>query len=121
MIFVPSTPRGELVKRMKETDSMFRQGTKMRQMKFIERAGVSLRDTLVSSNPWNDRKCGRLDCFVCKSEKGNIGGCMKENVLYSIKCEECRIRGRQSEYWGETGRDGYVRGGEHLKRCDEKN
>ena len=52
VIFVPSTPRGELVKSMRESDAQFRKGSKIRQIKFIERAGVSLRDTLVSSNPW---------------------------------------------------------------------
>ena len=51
VIFVPSTPRGELVKRMRESDMQFRKGSKIRKIKFIERAGVSLKDTLVSSNP----------------------------------------------------------------------
>ena len=42
-------------------------------------------------------------------------------MLYNIKCEECKLKGKKVEYWGETGRDGYVRGGEHLKGCSEKN
>ena len=29
VIFVPSTPRGELVKRMRESDSQFRKGSKI--------------------------------------------------------------------------------------------
>ena len=117
---MPSTPRGELVKRMRETDSQFRKGSKLRQIKFIERAGVSLRDTLVSSNPWGEMKCGRKECFVCKSENGGIAKCMRESVLYSIRCEECKAKERTVEYWGETGRDCYSRGEEHVKGCRER-
>ena len=55
-----------------------------------------------------------------QGEKGGIRHCMKEGVLYNITCEECKTREKKAEYWGETGRDGYVRGGEHLKGCSEK-
>ena len=44
VMFVPSTPRGELVKLMRDTDRDFRRGTKIQPMKFVERAGVSLVD-----------------------------------------------------------------------------
>ena len=47
-------------------------------------------------------------------ENGGIKDCMKESVLYSIKCLECKKKEVTSEYWGETGRDGHTRGGEHL-------
>ena len=46
---------------------------------------------------------------------------MKESVLYNIRCDECKERGKKAEYWGETGRDGYIRGGEHLKECEAQN
>ena len=87
---------------MKEADLQFRKGTFMRQIKFVERAGVSISDTLVSSNPWGELKCGRENCFVCKSEKGGIAKCRKEGVLYNIKCEEFKKVEREVEYWGET-------------------
>ena len=45
---------------------------------------------------------------------------MKESVLYSIKCEECKRQNVESEYWGETGRDCYTRGGEHLTGFRDK-
>ena len=109
------------MKNMKEADQQFRKGTKMRQIKFVERAGVSLRDTLVSSNPWGDMKCGREQCFMCKSEKGGISKCMKEGILYSIRCDECEKVARKVEYWGETGRDGFCRGEEHVNGCRNRN
>ena len=45
---------------------------------------------------------------------------MKEGVLYNITCEECKAQEKKAEYWGETGRDGFTRGGEHLKGCKQK-
>ena len=96
---------------MKESDSQFRKGSKIRQLKSVERAGPSIQDTLVSSNPRGDLKCGRASCFVCKSERGGISMCMKESVLYTIKCDECRKNNVESEYWEEPGRDCYSRGG----------
>ena len=46
--------------------------------------------------------------------------CMKEGVVYQIRCEDCKTKGKEVEYWGETGRDSYARGGEHLKGCREE-
>ena len=121
VMFIPSTPRGELLNTLKETDRDFRKGTNIKPIKFIERAGISLTDTLVDSNPWGKNKCGRSECFVCRGEKGGIKDCMKEGVLYRIKCDDCRTKGKEVEYWGETGRDSYTRGGEHIKGCKDKN
>ena len=45
---------------------------------------------------------------------------MKESVLYCIRCEECKKQERNVEYWGETRRDCFTRGGEHIKGCREK-
>ena len=111
VMFVPSTPGGELMKALKETDRDFRKGTKIKPIKFVERAGVSIADMLVESNPWGDRKCGRDKCFICRGEKGGVRHCMKEGVLYNITCNECKIQEKKAEYWGEKGWDGYVRGG----------
>ena len=77
-------------------------------------------DMLVQSNLWGDMECGRKECFICRGEKGGMRQCMKEGVLYNITCEECKAQEKKAEYWGETGRDGFTRGGEHLKGCKEK-
>ena len=90
VMFIPSIPHIKLMKNFKKKDREFRKGTAMKRIKFVERAGISLQDELVSGNPWKDIKCGREKCFVCRSEKGGMGECMKENALYSIKCIECR-------------------------------
>ena len=88
------------MKAMKEADIDFRKGTQIRPIKFVERAGMSLINSLVESNPWGDSKCGRVDCFICRGEKGSIKECMKESVLYNIRCDECKERGKKAEYGG---------------------
>ena len=69
VMFVPCTPNSELVKRLRETDRKFREGSRIKRIKFVERRGRSLQDLLVSGNPWSDqvydmqkrdRKHGRL-------------------------------------------------------------
>ena len=57
-------------------------------------------------------------CFPCRGEKG--GNCWKESVTYTLWCDEC---GEEvAAYKGESGRNGFTRGGEHLdywEACDE--
>ena len=109
-MFVPCTPNSELVKRLRETDRRFREGSGIKRIKFVERRGRSLQDILVSGNPWSDQKCGRTKCMICQRETGNMGECMRENALYKITCQEFRRVEVRSEYWGETGRNCFLRG-----------
>ena len=116
-LFVPHTPRGALAKAMREKEAQNNQGRKIR-FKIIEKGGVSLERKLRRSNPWAGGKCGRPRCFQCRGEKG--GNCWKESVTYTLWCDEC---GEEvAAYKGESGRNGFTRGGEHLdywEACDE--
>ena len=40
------------------------------------------------------------------------GDCWKESVCYDLWCDECGIK--VCAYKGESGRNGFTRGGEHL-------
>ena len=72
--------------------------------------GVTLEEKLRRSNPWARERCGRPNCFPCQTDEG--GDCWREGITYSIICEEC---GEEvAAYFGESGRNGYTRGGEHL-------
>ena len=43
------------------------------------------------------------------------GDCRKESITYTLWCEECRVVvHRVVEYKGESGRNGYCRGSDHL-------
>ena len=63
------------------------------------------------------RKCGRARCFPCLGSKG--GNCWREEVTYSLWCEECGEK--VAAYQGETGRNGFTRGREHLENLEAKN
>ena len=79
-------------------------------MKVIERAGKNIGQKLQKSYPFKKEKCTVKDCFVCISDgKGN---CRKENVNYEI---ECVREGCDYVYIGETARNAYCRGKEHLR------
>ena len=115
-LFVPHTPRGELAKRMRAKEMENNQGRKIR-FKIIEKGGVTLEKKLRRSNPWAGGRCGRERCFPCRGNKG--GNCWREGVTYTLWCEECGER--VAAYQGETGRNGYTRGREHLENLEAKN
>ena len=75
--------------------------------------GVSLKSLLQRSDPWPVERCGRGDCFPCKREKG--GDCRRSGVTYRIVCLECN-----AEYKGESSRNLYSRGKEHLQDYNNK-
>ena len=53
------------------------------------------------------------DCLVCGTNgKGN---CRASSVTYELKCSSCG-----DVYVGETGRNAYVRGKEHLRAMDKE-
>ena len=108
-VFVPHTPHGELARRIKEKEAQNNQGRKIR-FKIVEKSGITLEQKLRRSNPWSGERCGRQECFPCRTDEG--GDCRREGVTYSLICEECGDN--VCEYFGETGRNAYTRGLEHL-------
>ena len=117
-LFIPHTPKGELAKRIRKLEAENHQGRSIR-FKIIEKSGVSLEQKLRRSNPWSGEKCGRPTCFPCRTDEG--GDCWRESVTYSLVCEECG--GDVCQYFGETGRNAFSRGVEHLnnKEAEDAN
>ena len=89
------------------------QGRSIR-FRMVEKRGVTLEEKLRRSNPWAGERCGRPTCFPCKTDEG--GDCWREGVTYSLVCEECGQG--VAEYFGETGRNGFTRGEEHLANME---
>ena len=82
-------------------------------IKVVERAGTKIKDILQKSYPFDKEKCSMRDCLICTSNgKGN---CKKESITYEIKCNKCNYI-----YIGETSRNGYTRGREHLLALKKK-
>ena len=114
-LFVPHTPGGELANKIRAKEAENNQGRKIR-FKVIEKGGVSLEQKLRRSNPWSGEPCGRPRCFQCRRPGG--GNCWREGVCYTLWCLECGEM--VAAYHGETGRNGYCRGLEHLDSLEAK-
>ena len=116
-IFVPSSPGGELAKKMKEVVTKEKKGDI--NFKIVEMGGKTLKRELQRSNPTATPGCGKKDCIGCRREKGEGGHCHRNNINYEIECRLCK-NSKPTVYIGETSRNLYTRGGEHLqKRKDE--
>ena len=114
-VFVPHTPGSELAKLMRRKEEENNQGRKIRFL-IVELGGTKIHHLLWKPNPWAGDKCGLNDCFPCMGDKG--GDCRKQGVTYSINCNTCQeernTRNVVAAYQGETGRNAYDRGKEHL-------
>ena len=100
---------GSLTKGLKDVCAKFEQLTGM-MVAVLERAGNSIKH-ITKSEPLQKKGCGREDCFSCSTEGEK---CEKNGAGYRIRCKTCLRAGRSAEYIGETGRNSYTRGLEHL-------
>ena len=104
VIFVPSTPKSELARRMKEEISRSNLNINV-----VERPGIKIKRLLQKNDPYKSGECSAANCFVCSTTKE--GSCRKSGVTYVITCKgNCG----GDVYNGETHKNGYSRGGEHL-------
>ena len=72
----------------------------------------------LKSKPLKNEKCGRDVCFPCETGGGK---CEKNGAGYEVVCVTCQRAGRKTCYYGESGKNGYTRGGEHRAACRLKN
>ena len=101
VLFVPSTPGGELKHAYQKV--ITKSG---HRIKVVEKTGTTLKRQLQVSNPFRPQQCGRDDCFVCSS--GGSGNCHSEGITYEIGCEGgC---GTNDDYKGESSGNAYTRG-----------
>ena len=101
---------------MRVKEAQNNQGRKTRFL-IVGKGGITLEQRLRRSNPWSGGNCRRPGCFPCKVEGG--GDCWSEGVTYTLWCDECGEG--VADYKGETGRNGYTRGLEHLANLEAKN
>ena len=70
----------------------------------MERAGISLKSKLFSTNPWSKEGCVRTGCFPCLPGEG--GDCRRDSLVYYMQCNSCLQQG-EGEGWargrGEAG------------------
>ena len=104
VLFVQPTKNSTLKKRYEETIRKSKCPVKV-----VERAGTNIKRKLQKSYPFGEERCNSEECFVCVTEgKGN---CKTENVTYEIVCGK---RDCEYIYIGETSRNAFCRGREHM-------
>ena len=126
IMFVPHTPQSQLHRKLKKVEAKISDLTGDK-IQHVERAGTKLRFLLVTSDPWSNVKCGREKCLVCSNPYNKDFSCRKRNVSYKTYCLKCAADAGADEktlrvnindnikfYFGETFRDAYSRGVEHL-------
>ena len=113
--FVDATPDSELA--LKCTKIMKTAGLPIR---IIEKAGTSIKQALVKSNPFPQDKCNSDECAVCQIDP--TINCKKREVVYRINCRGEMENAEQctSKYEGETSRSIGERCNEHMKIYKEK-
>ena len=126
VMFVPYTPNSQLIQKLKKVEAKVSQLTNDK-IQHVERAGTKLRFLLVSSDPWSNSKCQNIKCLVCSNPFNTNFSCRTRNVTYKTYCLKCAEEAGANEktlrnnvnssikfYFGETSRDAYTRGAEHL-------
>ena len=81
-------------------------------VKVVTRGGNKMTRDL-KSNPLRKGGCGREECMVCST--WGKGDCSRSGAGYRITCLECPKVKIKAEYEGETARNPYSRGMEHLR------
>ena len=125
-MFVPATPNSRLRKDLQHLDDKFAQLHREPGIRMVEQGGTKLCSILCKPDPWAGGRCGRSDCLPCAcAEEGKGGKCMRENILYTLTCQDCKVNSSTlALYTGESSRSGYQRTAEHskgAKRGDPRN
>ena len=117
VFFVDATPGSQLAELCQK--EFKRAGLKI---KVVERSGRSVKRTLVKSNPFKKKGCGRDECQVCA-----LGGevdCKARGIHYKIWCDGEDAQGNPCvniDYEGETSRSTECRFGGHMSTLRSKN
>ena len=111
---VHATPGAELRRRVED-----RLKTVDDKVRVVERAGERLVSVLKRVIGGGEKiKCGREDCLLCSSE--GRGSCTAGRVVYEISCKVCDLTEFKAVYVGETARNAYKRGCEHVDSRDKE-
>ena len=116
-MFVEATPRGELIKLVKETEENHIIAANSR-IKFVEKCGQKLINTVRINYPFR-RNCENEECMACK-DTNKYSNCRKSNIGYTIKCKDCEKKGLTRAYEGESCRNMYTRSLEHQRLYKNK-
>ena len=90
------------------------------RFKIVEGGGKTVQRVVQKSNPTASGRCQESDCLSCKGDTLSGGSCRRNNVVYEVGCKMCP-EDKKAVYIGETARNLYTRGREHLKNYEKEN
>ena len=119
VIIIPPTPNSILAKEMKKICAEELKGSNI-SVAIQERGGRRLAQELGVTVPGKSesKNCQRFNCFPCNS--GNEGVCRKTGAGYQIDCNICGEQGLTNIYAGETGKNLFNRGANHINDVEKK-
>ena len=109
-----------MAKEIRRKEEENRQGRKTR-IRIVEISGQTVRNTLARNYPWKAQPCNSDECFLCTTTPDSKLSCRRPGVGYRIVCTLCGSAGIVSQYQGESGRNLFTSGKEHLKEFRAKN
>jgi hypothetical protein len=125
-ILVPATPNSELVHLLQKVAE--EEAIPGLKFKVLETGGVTVKHKIQKSNPLASPGCIDNNCLACKRGRGEGGPCRKSNVGYQMECILCDDAAAQNNnqdcrttYIGETSRNIYSRGKEHMYKYNSAN
>ena len=101
-IFVPTTPGGVLIKRMRRVAE--EEGKEGIEYKIMEVRGRTIIREVQRSNPTATQGCNDRYCIACNEQKGKGGDCRRNNVSYQIEYQLCP-EGQRPIYIDRTARN----------------
>ena len=116
-MFIPPTPNSVLVRELQAQERLNNQGRDW-GIKFVERRGTTVDSILSKSYPWPTLYCEDPKCFPCSTadqSRPPRWSCRTPGVAYRVTCLLCKETDNTSTYEGESGRNAYSRGKEHLR------
>ena len=81
---------------------------------FKKKSGRKIIDKIRVSDPFRSN-CKEQECLACRNSE-KFSNCRKTNIGYQITCKLCKSRGKNRIYQGESSRNLYLRGREHLNQ-----
>jgi hypothetical protein len=132
VLWVPATPEGELLNRIKEKleRTIPPKGTRM---KLVQKGGKMSITTVANNNQFNRKHCGRKMCQPCQKggeEEGSKGQCYKGGIGYLGICDRCpdiskeqglgEGKEQQALYIGESYRTLFRRSDDHFVAYKKK-
>ena len=119
VIITPPTPNSILANEMKKICVEELRGSNI-SLSVQERGGRRLAQELGVTVPGGSQKlnCQRFNCFPCNT--GNEGVCRKTGAGYQIDCNVCGEESITNKYAGETGKNLFNRGANHVNDVEKK-